>query len=89
MDDDKYPNKSFFWAIVFYADKEWACDYCDTVVRNRNKLNVDNFEKTKINITKEWLNKLLMYEYKSKGMYITIKLLLTFPFQIYSQARSQ
>ena len=35
MDEGRYPNKKYFWGVVFTVEPEWATKYYKAVVKKR------------------------------------------------------
>jgi hypothetical protein len=72
MNLGKYPNRLFYWGILFTLENKWANEYFDKVMEVRMRREPSNLNKAKtITITKDWMDRLLKFDYKSSCKYLT------------------
>ena len=68
MNEGYYPDKIFFWGIVFTIEPEWSNKYYEAVLKKRHGEH-KKFEcnpKT-INISNKWKDEMKEYDFKSKS----------------------
>ena len=56
MNEERFPDKEFFWGIVNTIIPEWTQAYTEKVVANRHVMKPHNFDETKtIKVSDRWL----------------------------------
>jgi hypothetical protein len=61
-----FPDRDFFWGILFTKSKVWADDYFKEVMQARNIKKENPFSNKTIELSQEWLEKLSAHDYRSR-----------------------
>jgi len=70
MELGKYPDRDFFWEIVFTCEEEWAGKYFKKVMDVRMAAKPININEAKVvKVSERWMDKLVAFDYQSKGKY--------------------
>ena len=68
MDEGRYPDRHFFWAIAFTILPNWATMYTKKVWMQREYKDDTNLNKRKlITISRRWVERLQKFDYQSKS----------------------
>ena len=68
MQQNRMPDKKFFWAVVFTCLPQWCRRYHNLVLDQRAKqAKKDVNAKHLVKVTDEWMKKLLQFDHKSRG----------------------
>ena len=69
MNEGRFPDKIFFWGVVFTVIPEWADDYYEKVVAKRleQKKAQELFKPKQITIASKWREALEQHAFESKG----------------------
>ena len=71
MDQGRFPDKKWFWAIAFTCCPQWVRRYHNLVLDTRAKeVKKDVNNKKQITVTDSWMKVILKYDHKSTGKYI-------------------
>ncbi len=73
MANGRYPDRAWFWAVVFTIIPEWAQQYYDQVLKNREEQRRKDFGTKKIiKISDKWKKKLCEHSFVSRSKYALI-----------------
>ena len=68
MDRGKFPDRIFWWGIVFTLEPIWANNYYKKVMDVRMAIAPVNINEAKVvKVSEKWMDKLLKFDYQSKG----------------------
>ena len=62
----KYLDKKFFWGVISTLKQDWAQNFKDNVMKQREKLTF-NINKKIIVVTDKWKQKLEEFDFVAKG----------------------
>ena len=54
MKEGRYPDKQFVWGIAFTVKPQWAKQYYDMCLKERNKINANHIQKKTILVSDAW-----------------------------------
>ena len=68
MDQGRYPDRAWFWATTFTIIPEWAQQYYDQVLKNREEQRRKDFGTKKIiKISDKWKKRLSEHSFVSRS----------------------
>ena len=65
MNRGKYPDREFFWGILFTVIPDWANKYHQMVIKQRHGSGKDPAEPKTIEVSAKWMQKLQEFDFKS------------------------
>ena len=66
MEENRFPDKRFFWGIAFTVLPTWSTRYHKKVLDNRAKEEkVNPNDSREIKISDKWKDELMKYDFKS------------------------
>jgi hypothetical protein len=61
-----YPDRDFFWGIIFTKSRVWADAYFKEVMQARNVKKESPFSQKTIELSQDWLEKLSAHDFRSR-----------------------